>query len=219
MNEMREKGAGTPTRRAILNLLKTQGPSDSQSLAARLRLSPMAVRQHLYALRRSKLVAFKPERRPSGRPAKVWRLLRAADRYYPDGHAGLSIGLIEAARSAFGQKQAGRLLARFEERERRAVAQRMPKNVSLRERIRTLVRLRSEQGYLADLKEPENGVFFVIENHCPILTAATACRGLCEAELGVFQKVLGTDCRVERTEHALDGNRRCVYRVVKTKTK
>lgn len=217
MNERRTRSAGTSTRQAILNLLKTQGPSDPQILAARLGLSPMAVRQHLYALRRLKLVTYKPEGRPFGRPAKVWRLLRAADRYYPDRHAGLSVSLIDAARSAFGQRQLGRLLARVEESEKQIIAQRMPVQVSLRDRILALARIRSEQGYLAELKEPEENVFLLIENHCPILTAATACKELCEVERGAFQKVLGAGCKIERTEHALDGARRCVYRIIQSK--
>jgi predicted ArsR family transcriptional regulator len=212
-DEIRRVGANHSTRRGILNLLKTQGPSDSQQLASKLGLSPMAVRQHLYALRRAKLVSCKPEERPFGRPAKVWRLLRAADRYYPDGHAVLSIRLIDAARSAFGQKQLGRLLARIEEKEVHMIAPRMPRKATLKERILALVRIRTEQGYLADLKTPEDGLFFLIQNHCPILTAAGACRELCEAEQGVFQKLLGGGCGIERTEHALDGARRCVYRI------
>jgi len=213
MNTMRGKGAGSSTRRTILNLLKTLGPSDSKFLAARLGVSPMAVRQHLYALRRLRLVTFKLEGRSSGRPAKLWRLLRAADRYYVDGHAGLSVSLIEAARSAFGQKQLGRLLARLEEREKQAVSPQMPAQAGFKERLAALARIRSGQGYLAELKEPERGVFLLIENHCPILTAASSCRGLCDAELGVFQKVLGKSCRIERTEHAPEGARRCVYRI------
>ena len=214
-DETRRAGASHSTRRAILNILKTQGPSDSQVLASKLGLSPMAVRQHLYVLRRAKLVSCKPEGRPFGRPAKVWRLLRAADRYYPDGHAGLSIRLVDAARAAFGQKQLGRLLARVEEKEVHAIAPRMPRKATLKERILALVRIRTEQGYLAELKSPEEGLFLLIENHCPILTAVNSCRELCEAEQGVLQKLLGAGCSIERTEHALEGARRCVYRIQK----
>jgi predicted ArsR family transcriptional regulator len=38
------------TRRAIIKILKTQGPLDSARLADQLGLTAMAVRQHLYAL-------------------------------------------------------------------------------------------------------------------------------------------------------------------------
>lgn len=177
----------------------------------------MAVRQHLYALRRLRLVAYKAERRSAGRPAKVWRLLRAADRYYPDAHARLSVSLIESARSAFGPRQFGRLLARLEEREKNVVMKQMPARGSFRERVMALARIRSGQGYFAELKEQEKGVFLLIENHCPVLTAANACKGLCQAEQGMFRDVLGAACGIERTEHALDGARRCVYRIHEAK--
>ena len=50
------------TRRAILNLLKTEGPLTSQTLAEKLSLTAMAVRQHLYALEGEKFVSV--EERP-----------------------------------------------------------------------------------------------------------------------------------------------------------
>ncbi len=44
------------TRRAIVKLLKTEGALDSARLARKLRVTPMAVRQHLYTLQKEKLV-------------------------------------------------------------------------------------------------------------------------------------------------------------------
>ncbi|MGH7490371.1 MAG: helix-turn-helix domain-containing protein, partial [bacterium] len=52
------------TRRAIVKLLKTEGPMDAAQLAKRLALTAMAVRQHLYELQREKLAAA--EERPAG---------------------------------------------------------------------------------------------------------------------------------------------------------
>ncbi|MFM2651716.1 transcriptional regulator, partial [Vibrio alginolyticus] len=49
--------------------------------------------------------------------------------------------------------------------------------------------------------------------HCPICKAATRCPSLCQSELSVFQSLLGYDTKVERTEHIISGQRRCVYRI------
>src|SRR4029077_7163267 len=84
------------TRRAIVKLLKTEGSMESARLAKRLRLTPMAVRQHLYALQREKLVTAEERPVPIGRPAKHWRLTRQADRLFPDAYAELSVALIGA---------------------------------------------------------------------------------------------------------------------------
>ena len=59
------------TRRHIVKLLKTEGPMDSSKLAERLDITPMAVRQHLYALERERLVDVETRPGPIGRPAKV----------------------------------------------------------------------------------------------------------------------------------------------------
>jgi len=61
-------------------------------------------------------------------------------------------------------------------------------------------------------REGEIGFLF-IENHCPICAAASACRGFCATELDLFRAVLGPDVTVERAEHIVSGDRRCVYRI------
>lgn len=64
--------------------------------------------------------------------------------------------------------------------------------------------------------ETDGDALLLIENHCPICAAATLCQGLCTTELELFRDVLGPDVQVERTEYLLDGDRRCVYRIVAT---
>ena len=83
----------------------------------------------------------------------------------------------------------------------------------LGERVRALAALRHEEGYMAEARGDGDGGFLLIENHCPICAAATACQGFCRSELEVFRAALGPDVRVERSEHLLAGARRCAYRI------
>ncbi len=186
---------------------------DSGALAFRLGVSAMAVRQHLYALRGQKLVTYEEEVRPLGRPAKLWRLTGAADRLFPDAHAELTVGLIGAVRSAFGQQGMDRLLSVRARNQLEAYRKRIPARAGLRKRLQALAKLRSEEGYMAEVLPERDGGYLLVENHCPICAAATACQGLCGAELEVFRRLLGTGVFVEREEHILAGARRCVYRV------
>src|SRR6478672_9595102 len=94
--------AGRSTRRAIVKLLKTEGPLDSARLAERLGLTAMGVRQRLYALQRETLVTAEERPGPVGRPAKHWRLTRRADALFPDAYAELNVALIDAVGRAFG---------------------------------------------------------------------------------------------------------------------
>ena len=201
------------TRRAIVKLLKTEGAMDSGRLARRLRLTPMAVRQHLYALQREKLVASEERRVPIGRPAKHWRLTRKADGLFPDAYAELNLALIEAVGSAFGPRGLQRVLESREAKQRTDLARRIVPSAPLKERVLQLARVRTEEGYMADARPDGRGGFLLIENHCPICAAATACQGFCTTELDLFRAVLGPDASVERMEHIVSGDRRCVYSV------
>ena len=53
----------------------------------------------------------------------------------------------------------------------------------------------------------------LVEHHCPVCEAATACTGLCRAELELFRDVLGSDVSVTREQHLLSGDERCAYRI------
>jgi predicted ArsR family transcriptional regulator len=201
------------TRRAIVKILKTEGPLDSARLAKKLRLTAMAVRQHLYALEREKLVNFEERPVPVGRPAKHWQLTRQADRLFPDAYAELNVALIDALQDAFGAEGIERVLQSRSARQRAAYMQRIPVGAPLGQKLRLLARIRTEEGYMAQFTRDGSGGFLFIENHCPICAAAAACQGLCAMELDLFRQILGPNANVERSEHIIAGDRRCVYSV------
>jgi predicted ArsR family transcriptional regulator len=204
-------------RRATLELLKWHGPQDARTLAGQLGISAMAVRQHLYALSGEKLVVSREESRPMGRPAKLWQLTPAANDLFPNAHADLTLSLIQSMREAFGERGVDRLIAVRTRAQVETYNAQVPRTGSLRKRLTALARLRTREGYMAEVKEDEGGALLLIENHCPICTAAAGCTNLCAGELRVFREVLGDDVLVERTDHILAGARRCAYRV-KAKT-
>jgi predicted ArsR family transcriptional regulator len=201
------------SRQAILLLLKQQGRTDAESLASQLNISAMAVRQHLYALDAKKLVTYQEEPRPIGRPAKMWYLMPAAEVHFPDAHAGLTVNLLNAVELTFGQKGVERVLFQSTQQQLEKYRSRIPAHASLENRLKTLICLRNEEGYMAEVLPQSDGSFILIQNHCPICTAASACAVLCDSELAIFQAILGEDVIIERTEHMLAGARRCVYQI------
>lgn len=76
-----KKDVSTRTRRGIIDLLKEQGGMDVVALSSQFSLSGMAIRQHLNALKEEGLVMNVEESRPMGRPAKLWVLTPAANRF------------------------------------------------------------------------------------------------------------------------------------------
>jgi predicted ArsR family transcriptional regulator len=201
------------TRRAIVQLLKTEGALDSVSLGRRLKLTPMAVRQHLYALQQEKMVTAEARPVPRGRPAKYWSLTPDAARLFPDAYAELSVALLTAVEDTFGPSGMRRLLGTRLTHQQADYASRIPASLPLEKKLQRLAKLRTEEGYMAEVRRERPGTLLLVENHCPICAAATACQGFCVSELELFRLVLGPGVVVERTEHIVGGDRRCAYRV------
>jgi predicted ArsR family transcriptional regulator len=214
-NQPRTAPPGRPggSRRALLDRLKRAGPQQARDLAAHLGVTAMAARQHLYALEAEGIVATEQQPRPRGRPVKLWCLTEAAAPFFPDGHAELTLGLLDAMTEAFGARGLGKLIAARTEAQRAAYGARIQPHWSLKRRVEALARVRSEEGYMAEVRGAGRGVYLLVENHCPICAAARACRGLCQRELELFENVLGPDVVVERLDHLLSGARRCSYRI------
>lgn len=202
-------------KRRILDLLKTHGPLTAANLASDLEVTSVAARQHLTALEADGLV--RQEQAPAagrGRPSLLWSLTAAAHRLFPDHHGALTVELIAAMRNALGEKGVDRVIdARSVEQVARYRSLLPGGRASLISRVQALADQRSREGYMAEVRLERPGTYLLIENHCPICDAATNCLGLCRSELAVFQEALGEDVEVERTEHLLSGDRRCVYRV------
>lgn len=202
------------SRTDIIERLKLAGPSDAASLAKAMGITAMAVRQHLYDLQAEQIVEAHDEPRPVGRPAKLWSLTAAADKYFPDAHADLAVGLIGALRRSLGEQALQTLIAERSRQQTEDYRRTLDAQPTLQDKLTALSEIRSREGYMAHLEETDSGYLF-IENHCPICSAAKACSGLCAMELEVFSDALGPDYKVERTDHILSGARRCAYHVEK----
>ena len=84
--------------------------------------------------------------------------------------------------------------------QRAAYQRRIAKSAPLAEKLRQLARVRSEEGYMAEVRRDGDGYLF-IENHCPICAAANVCQGFCSTEMDLFRSVLGPGVRIDRSEH------------------
>src|SRR5262249_6927480 len=120
--------------------------------------------------------------------------------------------LIQTVGRVFGTEGLDKLIAAREKASLALYRARLGSG-DLRQRVRRLAALRSEEGYMAQASPAREGGFILRENHCPICIAAKSCQGLCRSELSIFRAVLGPGVEVERIEHILAGARRCAYRI------
>ncbi|WEF33990.1 helix-turn-helix transcriptional regulator [Pseudoduganella chitinolytica] len=198
----------------ILFLLKTRGPNTAQQLAEILDLTSMGTRRHLEAAQEKGLVTYEDVAEKVGRPARRWLLTAAGHARFPDRHADVTVQLIDQVRALFGDAAMDQLIVAREGASEAAYRAAIGSGTPLPERVAALAHARDLEGYMAEVATAPDGALLLVENHCPICAAARACQQFCRSELDVFQRVLGPDCSVERSEHQLAGARRCAYRIV-----
>jgi predicted ArsR family transcriptional regulator len=201
-----------PAADRFLVLLKTRGPQTAAELGKVTGVTGEAARQQLVRLAADGLVVATAEPRGVGRPAQVWGLTAAGNARFPDAHAELTAHLIRSIRSQLGEAVLDRLIESRTAESKAAYAAELNGATDLGERVARLAAARTREGYMAESRA-EGGGYVLVENHCPICVAATACQGFCRAELETFREVLGPAATVERTEHIVAGDRRCAYRI------
>jgi len=143
---------------------------------------------------------------------KLWRTTPEAAGKFADSHSALATDLIVQMKKAFGESGMDRILKLRTAEQERTYRAATGGARTLKARLDKLAKIRSAEGYMAEVRRDGEGFFFV-ENHCPICAAARLCSGLCREELALFKRVLGSDVEVERTSHILAGAGRCAYRV------
>ena len=203
----------------IIDRLKTRGPQSVKILSKQLAMTTMGVRQHLADLEtRGLVLQTQEERQTRGRPVHLWKLSKSGHNRFPDSHAQTALELIDVIRSSLGEESLNQLIdSRSEKIEASYRAQLDAAAPELQQRIERLAQLRSEEGYMAEVRLLPDG-WMLIENHCPICSAATSCQQFCKSELEIFQRLFENEATVARTDHLLKGARRCAYKITARRT-
>ncbi|MGJ7394960.1 helix-turn-helix transcriptional regulator [Morganella morganii] len=196
----------------LLILLKKHGPMQASEAGEHLGTTGEAARQQFTKLARDGMVEAHSECRGVGRPVQRWHLTALGNKRFPDCHAELTVKILTTIRRELGEDAIGKIITARENEARRDYFDKLQGAETLEERIIRLVAIRTEEGYMAQWEKEPEGSWLIIENHCPICSAARMCQGFCRAELELFQTVLNAS--VERVEYLLTESRRCVYRVI-----
>jgi predicted ArsR family transcriptional regulator len=203
-------------RREILLRLRTLGPTSPDALAAALGASRTGVLQQLRALESTGLVSRQTVRHGVGRPRHLYDVTPDAQELFPSNYDGLASGLLAAVRSIGGEVLLDEVLAarrrQLGDRIRGRMAQDLPADAPLADRVRELAVIQDEHGYLAVAEFDATGGPRLVEHNCAIYHIARDNPAACRAELELFREVLGAP--LVRESHIAAGDRCCSYRVL-----
>ncbi|MFO8037832.1 MAG: iron-sulfur cluster biosynthesis transcriptional regulator SufR [Sodalinema sp.] len=211
---MRATTQNPSTKDDILYHLLKQGQAKAQTLSETLKISPQAIRRHLKDLEGEGLIQHGSVQVGMGRPQHVYELTDAGHARFPHHYDEFAVSLLDTLAETVGQEGVGQVLGK--QWQRKAIAYRNQLGEApLGERIASLVELRRQEGYMAELVELEPNAkgaprFVVAEYNCAISNVAESFPSVCGHELEMFVRAL-PDCQVQRTHWMIDGENRCGY--------
>jgi predicted ArsR family transcriptional regulator len=202
------------TRDQVANSILTSGPSTAAALAARLGLTPAAIRRHLDLLEEQGLVESRERRvygpRGRGRPARVFALTDAGRTRFFSAYDDLAIKAMDFLAETSGPDAvtqfARRRVADLEQRYAELVAAADDETTP----AQALAAALTADGYAASAQPTAAGEQ-LCQHHCPVAHVAERFPQLCEAETAAFSRVLGV--HVQRLATIAHGDGVCTTHV------
>lgn len=199
----------------ILMQLKMRGTASAAQLADELGITKEGARLHVQKLVKENAVQVEAKSEGVGRPVAYYSLTSAGLAKFPDSHAQVTMEMIQSIRRLFGENALDLLITDREKKVYSHYEESIGTTKSLEEVLERLTNIRTQEGYMAEWKKEADGSYYLIENHCPICAAATACQGFCRSELKNFKQLIGEDYQTERIDYILDGAQRCTYKITR----
>jgi predicted ArsR family transcriptional regulator len=177
----------------ILDELKVSGGLPIPELSRRLESSYMGMKDQCDKLvKLGYLERWRLPRQEVGRPEIMYRLTPKADAIFPQAGVSLSLELLEAARTLFGDTAPERLLLQYFCQLRERWRPKLAKAKSLVERATLLSALREKEGCFGRCKyDPARG-FRIEEYHHPLQAVFAAYPGAVHLELRMMEELIGS---------------------------
>ncbi len=184
-----------PTRDRVARTILENGPSTAADLAARLDLTPAAVRRHLDHLAAEGIVESREKKvygaRGRGRPARVFALTEAGRDSFDQQYDDLAVQAMRFLAETQGDEAVmafARRRVAFVERDYEAITAADPELTP----AEALARVFSQNGYAASVRGLPVLGEQLCQQHCPVSHVAHEFPQLCEAETEAIASVLGT---------------------------
>jgi len=200
-------------RGQILVAIKRSQPVTTKELSSEFGVSANAVRRHLKELELDGVVSYGREQRGLGAPTFAYRLTDRGEALFPNRYQDALTELLVHVEERAGR---GEISAIFAERFGARAGQLKTElaDLPVEARLQRLVRLLSDEGYMAEWKV-ENGSITLAEHNCAIRAVAQRYPEICAAEARFLTDVLAAG--VERRDHIAAGSNACTYAITVAK--
>lgn len=199
------------SKEAILQHLLKETQACAQDIAEAMNISTQAVRRHLKDLQEQGLIEYDLVKVKTGRPQYLYSLSRQGRDRFPQSYGEFAVSFLDTLTETVGENEVSKVLQKQWEKKAQNYLQFMT-GESLEEKVRQLVAMRKDEGYMAELfiidKHPLQ--FFISEHNCAISEVAESYPQVCSHELEMFSSLF-PECEVERTNWIHQGEHHCGY--------
>jgi predicted ArsR family transcriptional regulator len=204
-------------KRGLLYILKILGSAGLEDLSKRMKISRMGVHKHLTDLQDRGLVQSSEVRRGVGRPIMCYSLTNSGKSIFPKAYGKIATFALD-----YIEKNLGKLAVETVLRERQSELldkyHQILKNLDFDQKVKSLARLRDEEGYIAESKKTgkKSDSHVLLEYNCPIIMIAEKHWEACSIETELFEKVL--DAEIKATHRAAKGDSICKFSIKQKKS-
>lgn len=198
------------THQAVLFYLKRKGEMNVADLCQALAITAMAVRRHLTGLQSEGLVDCRLVKQVRGRPTYRYRLTQKAESLFPSAINNLAFELLDAVYESKGHQGVMELLTLRDEALLKKLLPQL-ESLELKERIAKVSKIFSENGYMTEWSELQDGNYFIFQQHCAVHGLAVQYKQLCVLEARMMERLIGR--KVTRQKHIMKNDPVCGYLV------
>ena len=198
----------------FLQLLKTRGPLSAKTIAVELGMTGEGARQHLIKLTEEGLLKATSITNGVGRPMQIYELTEHGNTYFPNNHAELSVELLNAIKDELGEDALEVVLVTREKQAVKRYLEILKDYKGLENILKVYTAIRSTEGYMAECIKDSEHAYTLLENHCPIGAASSACSGFCHSDMRILQQILGEKVQIKQDHTIAKGQRVCSYTII-----
>ncbi|QXJ27787.1 hypothetical protein J5U23_00654 [Saccharolobus shibatae B12] len=198
----------------IILFIKKNGPATLQEIADHLGISKMGAYKHIIKLEHEGLISRKVIKKEIGRPIYVFNLTESGKLYFTNSDSLILLKFLEYIK----REGKDEIVIKFLKGRYKALYTEYKDKLSkkeLDEKVEILAKLRTSEGYMAEVKKCGNS-FELIEFNCPIYKIASIYEEACSMERELFSKVL--DAEVENSHRQVNNSNVCRF-IIKPKSK
>jgi predicted ArsR family transcriptional regulator len=186
----------------VMEFLRRKHAASAEAIAAELKITPNAVRQHLTNLEREGLVKSEPVRARRGRPSLQFSLTERADAVFPKRYGQLATMVLAELREMQGERALDDLFRRIAVRHAAAMEHQID-GLDFDQKVQKIVAWINRAGTLAEAREFEGGVRITIHN-CPFRNTALKFPQVCSITPHLIVELLGAPVSQDSSIHRND---------------